>query len=290
MLNFFGDGNQFSQKRLRAPQDVGLGRQKNFGNRDYTGEHVSNHVETDTFDNYEDEKMNEISNDLGLDIKNRILEEIRRRLPQIVQNSIPNLVTNQDTNRQVIATKQDTNSRVIATKQDTNSQVIETKQETNSQVITTKQDKIAHAVSTPADTIRLTLQQTPIYPALHTAGIKPTPYNELQQDYTSVAQTQGQTNPKILQKNLSEHKESNKKQKQPQAVSTPADTTRLRPQKVLAQGPGYAYEQVYTVPVQAAPVPAPTPLLTQSVLLNQNQPQLAPILVEDTREFKVKTV
>ena len=274
MLNFFGDGNQFSQKRLRAPQDVGLGRQKNFGNRDYTGEHVSNHVETDTFDNYEDEKMNEISNDLGLDIKNQILEEIRRRLPQIVKNSIPNLVTNQDTNRQVIATKQDTNSRVIATKQDT-----------NSRVITTKQEKIAHAVSTPADTIRLTLQQTPIYTALQSARIKPTPYNELQQDYTSVAQTQGQTNPKILQKNLSEHKESNNKHKQPQAVSTPADTTRLQPQKVSPQGPGYAYP----VPVQAAPVPAPTPL-TQSVLLNQNQPQLAPILVEDTREFKVKTV
>ena len=252
MLNFFGDGNQFSQKRLRAPQDVGLGRQKNFGNRDYSGEDVSNHVETNTFDNYEDEKMNEISNDLGLDIKNQILQEIRRRLPQIVKNSIPNLINKLDTHSQVIATKQDNQ---------------------------------AHAVSTPADTVRLTVQQTPISPALQTARIKPTRYKELQQDSPSVAKTQGQTHPKIVQKNLSEQKESNNKHKQLQAVSTPADTTRLRPQKVSPQVPGYAYEQVYPVPVQAA-----TPLHTQSVLLNQNQPQLAPILVEDTREFKVKTV
>ena len=35
MLDLFGDGDPYSQKRLRAPQDVGLGRRKNFGNRQY---------------------------------------------------------------------------------------------------------------------------------------------------------------------------------------------------------------------------------------------------------------
>merc|ERR1711915_1057162 len=35
MLRLFGDGDPFSQKRLRAPQDVGLGRRKNFGNREF---------------------------------------------------------------------------------------------------------------------------------------------------------------------------------------------------------------------------------------------------------------
>ena len=30
MIRNFGDGDQFSQKRLRAPQDVGLGRRKKF--------------------------------------------------------------------------------------------------------------------------------------------------------------------------------------------------------------------------------------------------------------------
>merc|ERR1712050_350141 len=33
MLRLFGDGDKFSQERLRAPQDVGLGRRKEFGNR-----------------------------------------------------------------------------------------------------------------------------------------------------------------------------------------------------------------------------------------------------------------
>merc|ERR1712106_1117683 len=44
MLKFFGDGNQFSQKRLRAPQDVGLGRVKNFGNREYPVEDEGNRI------------------------------------------------------------------------------------------------------------------------------------------------------------------------------------------------------------------------------------------------------
>ena len=37
MIKHFGDGDRFSQKRLRAPQDVGKGKPKDFGNRNKYG-------------------------------------------------------------------------------------------------------------------------------------------------------------------------------------------------------------------------------------------------------------
>ena len=54
MLRLFGDGDKFSQKRLRAPQDVGLGRRKEFGNREYFREEQLNRIEPDNDDNYYD--------------------------------------------------------------------------------------------------------------------------------------------------------------------------------------------------------------------------------------------
>ena len=54
MLNLFGDGDRFSQKRLRAPQDVGRGRRRNFGNREYFGEEAGNMVDDNSY-MYEDE-------------------------------------------------------------------------------------------------------------------------------------------------------------------------------------------------------------------------------------------
>ena len=54
MLRLFGDGDKFSQKRLRAPQDVGLGRRKEFGNREYFGEEEANIIEPDNDGNYSD--------------------------------------------------------------------------------------------------------------------------------------------------------------------------------------------------------------------------------------------
>ena len=49
MIRNFGDGDQFSQKRLRAPQDVGLGRRKKFNSNSNNHHHhktfnTGNHV------------------------------------------------------------------------------------------------------------------------------------------------------------------------------------------------------------------------------------------------------
>merc|ERR1712123_330408 len=78
MLKFFGDGNQFSQKRLRAPQDVGLGRVRDSGNREYFIEEVGNSVEDDViYDNYEDEKEEVISIDKIEQTVNGIKENTR---------------------------------------------------------------------------------------------------------------------------------------------------------------------------------------------------------------------
>ena len=143
MLKWLGNGDQFSQKRLRAPQDVGLGRRRISGNKEYFTEDVGNSLEVVSFDKHADneamsinekekiveDQMSAINHknsiNLSLDIKNQVLEEIRRRLPQIVQNSLP-------------------------------------KQDYNNQVIVTKHNSPQQAVSTPADTIRLTPQKISI--------------------------------------------------------------------------------------------------------------------------------
>ena len=65
-------------------------------------------------------------------------------------------------------------------------------------------------------------------------------------------------------------KEELKTPSKQQAESTPADTVRL----LSVQGPGYAYGQEY-------------PAIQQSQEIKE-EPQPAPILVEDTREFKVR--
>jgi len=63
MLRLFGDGDKFSQKRLRAPQDVGLGRRKEFGNREYFREEQLNRIEPDNDDNYYDYQYQDIDSD-----------------------------------------------------------------------------------------------------------------------------------------------------------------------------------------------------------------------------------
>jgi len=64
MLRLFGDGDKFSQKRLRAPQDVGLGRRKDFGNREYFGGEEDNRIESDYEDNYSDYQYEEYGEDV----------------------------------------------------------------------------------------------------------------------------------------------------------------------------------------------------------------------------------
>ena len=64
MLRLFGDGDKFSQKRLRAPQDVGLGRRKDFGNREYFGGEEDNSIEPDNEDNYSDYQYEEYGEDV----------------------------------------------------------------------------------------------------------------------------------------------------------------------------------------------------------------------------------
>ena len=43
MIRNFGDGDQFSQKRLRAPQDVGLGRRKKFNSNNNNNNNHHHH-------------------------------------------------------------------------------------------------------------------------------------------------------------------------------------------------------------------------------------------------------
>jgi len=67
MLRLFGDGDKFSQKRLRAPQDVGLGRRKEFGNREYFGEEEDNRIEPDNDGNYSDYQYEDYSDEVDSD-------------------------------------------------------------------------------------------------------------------------------------------------------------------------------------------------------------------------------
>jgi len=273
MLRFFGDGNQFSQKRLRAPQDVGLGRVKNFGNRHYPVEDGGNRIaELANSRNPADEQdivlttnnnqktveaeTNVINQDfassLQFDIKNQVLQEIRRRLPQILQNNILELPSKQESHKQAVVTKQTT-----------------------------------QALSTPADTIRLTLQKIPTFSAPQSgqpiARPKPTAYNEIKTKSASNKVAIDKILPQVVDLKSTKQKDLKIIQHlQAFADATPADTIRLQPQNLAPQGPNYVYEQVY--PAQLGP--SPTPLKTQSAPIIQPQPQLAPIIVEDTREFK----
>ena len=159
MLNFFGDGDRFSQKRLRAPQDVGLGRRKNFGNREYFGEESGNGVEEDVnYDYYEDDEFmrnnerqqTEIVEDSTRTIDDEDLrnlnvdiQEIRRRQPQRVQNSRTNNQYSQQ------------------------------------------------AISTPADTVRIQSKKISISAAPQITRQNPSPYIKVQQDSPFVATPQG---------------------------------------------------------------------------------------------------
>ena len=64
MIRNFGDGDQFSQKRLRAPQDVGLGRRKKFNSNNNNKHHktfnTGNHVFR--YKNEEEKKSKEVAN------------------------------------------------------------------------------------------------------------------------------------------------------------------------------------------------------------------------------------
>jgi len=249
MLRYFGDGDQFSQKRLRAPQDVGLGREKNFGNREYNIQNVNNHIDAveNEYENENEKKINikgkqkeieenarsfppDIASGLQFDIKSQVLQEIRRRLPQIVKNNIPSLTHTQDSNKEILETNQ------------------ENKQ--------TKPD------STPADTVRLTLHPLK-QPEQPIERSRPTSFNDLKSTKQQNA----------FENNLEE--EELKITRQQQAVSTPADTVRL----LSVHGPSYAYGQEYPA-IQSQIVSS------QQSQEEKEEPQPAPILVEDTREFK----
>ena len=69
MIRNFGDGDQFSQKRLRAPQDVGLGRRKKFNNNNNNDKHhktfnTGNHVFR--YKNEEEKKSKEVANNISV--------------------------------------------------------------------------------------------------------------------------------------------------------------------------------------------------------------------------------
>jgi len=251
MLRYFGDGDQFSQKRLRAPQDVGLGREKNFGNREYSMQSVNNYIDAveNEYENANEKTINtklkqkeieedarsfppNIASGLQFDIKSQVLKEIRRRLPQIVKNNIPSLTHSQESNKDILETNQEN-----------------------------KQKK---PESTPADTVRLTLHQISLnQPEQPIERPKPTSFNDLKS-----------TKQQVVVENSHEKEELKLTGKQ-QAVSTPADTVRL----VSVQGPSYAYGQEY--PAIQSPI-----VSSQQSQEVKEEPQPAPILVEDTREFK----
>jgi len=260
MLRYFGDGDQFSQKRLRAPQDVGLGREKNFGNRDYNLQNLNNHIDEVEHENGNEKTMNmeeikedarsftpDIASGLQFDIKSQVLQEIRRRLPQIVKNNIPSLSHAQEPNKEVIETKQEN-----------------------------KQTKPA---STPADTIRLSLHPISLnQPGQPIERPKPTSFINLKSTPSK--------QPVVDDNDNSVEKEELKTPSKQQAESTPADTVRL----LSVQGPGYAYGQEYPAIQQSQEYPAKQqsqeyPAKQQSQEIKE-EPQPAPILVEDTREFK----
>merc|ERR1711892_1236094 len=75
MLSLFGVGNRFSQKRLRAPQDIGRGRKKVVGNREYFGEDAENRVEPAEY-KYTDDVEEEVSDNYENDIYHDYQEEV----------------------------------------------------------------------------------------------------------------------------------------------------------------------------------------------------------------------
>ena len=260
MLRYFGDGDQFSQKRLRAPQDVGLGREKNFGNRDYNLQNLNNHIDVVEHENGNEKTMNmkeikedarsftpDIASGLQFDIKSQVLQEIRRRLPQIVKNNIPSLSHAQEPNKEVIEA--------------------------------TQENKQTKPASTPADTIRLTLHPISLnQPGQPIERPKPTSFTNLK----STPSKQPVADDNSLEK------EELKTPSKQQAESTPADTVRL----LSVQGPGYAYGQEYPAIQQSQEIKEEQqeyPAIQQSQDIKE-EPQLAPILVEDTREFKVRQI
>jgi len=256
MLNFFGDGDRFSQKRLRAPQDVGLGRRKNFGNREYFGEESGNGVEEDVnYDYYEDDEFIENNerqqteivedNTRTIDDKdvrnlNVDIQEIRRRQPQRVQNSFSNNQYSQQ------------------------------------------------AISTPADTVRIQSKKMTISAEPQITRPNPSPYIKVQQDSPFVAPPQGPS---------FGYQHAYPGQAAPSPIPAP----------VAAPAPAFspASLQVHYVPADNPTPISTTPDITpadtvrlgtknipqqqnngQASLSTFNQPKLAPILVEETREYK----
>merc|ERR1712106_1240816 len=252
MLNFFGDGDRFSQKRLRAPQDVGLGRRKNFGNREYFGEESGNGVEEDVnYDYYEDDEFIENNereqteivedktrtiDDEDLRNLNVDIQEIRRRQPQRVQNSFSNNQYSQQ------------------------------------------------AISTPADTVRIQSKKITISAAPQVTRPNSTPYTKVQQNSPFVAPPQG---PSFVYQHAYPGQAAPSPIPVPVAAPAPAS---LQVQSVPADDPTH----ISTTPDIA---PADTVRLStknipqkqnngQASLSTFNQPKLAPILVEETREYK----
>lgn len=235
MLNFFGDGDRFSQKRLRAPQDVGLGRRKNFGNREYFGEEAGNRVDDDEYI-YEDEEAGDF-----------------------------------------VEQEYETQNTESGNDLDDIDYVYEENEEENKTQLIEADNMVADNEYLYEDDEEYKTQ------------------NEDRSliNFDQVLQEIQRRLPQLVQNSLSEHKDTNiNPHHEAQAVSTPADTIRLQPQE-----PGYVYEQVY--PSQAPIIKAtpsrnllrpannpPTQNYRQLSLEYHNQPKLAPILVEETREYK----
>merc|ERR1719402_1679576 len=175
MLRLFGDGDKFSQKRLRAPQDVGLGRRKDFGNREYFGGEEDNRIEPDNEDNYSDyqyedygedvdsgeyeeqgrdyeeeeldyachygqrenDATEKISDNKGLvDIDRRVIYQIEKKISEAVEKSINEV---QD----------------LADPQFHQGQAVSEPQDHHVQDLADPQEHHVQAVSDPADTTRL---------------------------------------------------------------------------------------------------------------------------------------
>merc|ERR1711892_840195 len=137
----------------------------------------------------------------------------------------------------------------------------------------------------PADTVHLTLQKIPTFSAPQSeqpiARPKPTAYTEIKTKSTSNKVAIDKRLPQVVDLKTTKQKDLKIIQHlQAFADATPADTIRLQPQNVALQGPNYVYEQVY--PAQLGPSPNPVQIQSAPII----QPQPAPIIVEDTREFK----
>merc|ERR1711892_2909 len=167
MLSLFGDGDRFSQKRLRAPQDIGLGRKKLVGNREYFGEDAENRVEPVEYE-YMDDVEEEVSDNYEKEIYHDYQEEVVNDYEEEVRDDYEYETKNVDSENEESENVED--SSIINFEQvleEITKQLSLKVQSSISQfqdTADTQDDQYheAQADSEPADTIRLQ-PQTPTY-------------------------------------------------------------------------------------------------------------------------------